>query len=72
MIASAGAAAEVASVIGNACLVRGIMTTALIVSGSGEAGALNRTVAAPRPHATMLVTSAGEDYIPEILSAIRA
>ncbi|MDH3196068.1 MAG: hypothetical protein OEL78_07135 [Hyphomicrobiales bacterium] len=72
MIAAAGGAWDGAAVIGNACLVRGIMTTGLIVASGGERAQVARGVAALRPYAAMLVVSTGEKYIPEMLTALRA
>jgi len=72
MIATAGSDVGAAAVIGNACAVRGIMTTALVVAGPGERPAVVATVAALRPFATMLVMATGEEYIPEMLTALRA
>ena len=46
-----------AAVIGNACFVHGIMTTGLIVATGGDRMEVERTVAALRPYAAMLVVS---------------
>ena len=72
MIAAAGSGAAAASVIGGACAVRGIMATGLIVADGPAAGAVERTLKSLRPHAAMLVVSDGAEYIPEMLSALRA
>ncbi|HSG95205.1 MAG TPA: hypothetical protein VLA28_06770 [Afifellaceae bacterium] len=72
MIAAAGGASDAAAVIGNACFVRGIMTTGLIVAKGGDRAEVERTVAALRPYAAMLVVSTSEEYIPEMLTALRA
>ena len=72
MIAMAGGASDAAAVIGNACFVRGIMTTGLIVASGGDRAEVERTVAALRPYAAMLVVSTSEEYIPEMLTALRA
>jgi hypothetical protein len=72
MIAEAGGASDAAAVIGNASLVRGIMTTGLIVASGGDRAEVERTVAALRPYAAMLVVSTSEEYIPELLTALRA
>jgi hypothetical protein len=72
MIAAAGGASDAAAVIGNASLVRGIMTTGLIVASGGDRAEVERTVAALRPYAAMLVVSTSEEYIPELLTALRA
>jgi hypothetical protein len=72
MIATTGKSAEAAAAIGNACFVRSIMTTGLIVAGKGGSGELERTIKALRPYAAMIVVSTGEEYIPEMLTALRA
>jgi hypothetical protein len=69
---TASDAAEAAEVIGNACTVRGIAATGLVLMPAAGAEALARIVAAMRPHTTMLVVSSGDDYIGEMLSALRA
>jgi hypothetical protein len=48
------------------------MTTGLIVAQGGVRGAVERTVRALRPFAAMLVITTGEEYIPEMLTALRA
>jgi len=73
MIASAGTSAEAAAVIAEACGVRKVMTTALIIdSGSKSDAELSKTLASLRPHASMLVIAGNEDYIEEMLVALRA
>jgi hypothetical protein len=69
---AASEAAEAAEIIGNACAVRGIATTGLVLMPAGGGEALGRIVTAMRPHTTMLVVSGGDDYIGEMLSALRA
>jgi hypothetical protein len=69
MIATAGRAAEAASAIGDACAARGIMTAGLIVAGNRDVG---EVVAALRPYASVLVVSRDEDFVPEMLAALRA
>jgi hypothetical protein len=73
MVASAGASAEAASVIGEACSARKVMTTALIVGSGGRSDEeLSRTLAALRPYASMLVIANDDEYIEEMLAALRA
>ena len=69
MIASAERAAQPASVIGNACAARGIMTAGLIVASHGR---VDDTVSALRPYASVLVVAASADYVPAMLAALRA
>ena len=72
MVSTAGTAPEAAEVIGNACLVHGKRATGMVLT-SGESGAeLARTLTAMRPFSAMLVVSTGEEYIAEMLAALRA
>ena len=73
MVASAGTGAEAAAVIGEACAVRKVMTTALIIDSKSRSDAeLSRTLAALRPHASMLVIAHDDEYIEAMLAALRA
>lgn len=73
MIAGAGTSAENAAVIGEACSVRKVMTTALIIGSEDKSDAeLSKTLASLRPHASMLVIASNDDYIEEMLVALRA
>ena len=73
MVAAAGGSPPAASVIGEACVLNGVMTTALIVDARGQTdAALARTLAALRPYTAMLVVADGEDYIEAMLEALRA
>jgi len=72
MLTATDAAAEAAEIIGNACAARGIAATGLVLVPTAGAEALSRMVAAMRPHTAMLVVSSGEDYVGEMLSALRA
>ena len=69
MIASAERAAQAAAVIGNACAARGIMTAGLVVAADGGTGGI---VSALRPYASVLVVAASADYVPAMLTALRA
>jgi hypothetical protein len=68
MIATGDRHAEAASIVGRACALRGIMTAGLVVGGNGRGDA----VMALRPYAAVLVVAADEDYVPEMLNALRA
>jgi hypothetical protein len=73
MISSAGTNAEAAAVIAEACGVRKVMTTALIIGSQSHSDEdLSKTLAALRPYASMLVIAGNEDYIEEMLVALRA
>jgi hypothetical protein len=73
MVASAGDVAEAASVIGEACAARKVMTTALIIGSNRVSGEdLSRTLRSVRPYASMLVIASDDEYIEEMLAALRA
>jgi hypothetical protein len=73
MVASAGTSAEAASVIAEACSVRKVMTTALIIESDAKSDEeLSKTLASLRPYASMLVIASNDDYIDAMLTALRA
>ena len=73
MVASAGASADAASVIGEACAARKVMTMALIIGSEQRSDEdLSKTLAVLRPYASMLVIANGDDYVEEMLAALRA
>jgi hypothetical protein len=73
MVASAGTSAEPAAVISEACTVRNVMTTALIIGSEQSSNdELSMTLASLRPHASMLVIASSDDYIEAMLVALRA
>lgn len=73
MIATAGEPLDAASVIGEACSVKRIMTTALILTlDTTSDEALSRSLAQLRPWSLMLVIASEEDYIADMLVALRA
>jgi len=68
MIASAGANAEAASIIGDAAAARGIMSAGLVLPGDTP---VNEVVSALRPNAMVLVVLQDVADAPEVLSALR-
>jgi hypothetical protein len=73
MVSSAGTSAQAAAVIGEACAVHKVMTTALIVDSEQTSNdELSKTLASLRPFASMLVIATGEDYLEGMLMALRA
>jgi hypothetical protein len=73
MVSSAGTSAEAASIIGEACAARKVMTMALIIGSEQRSDEdLSKTLAALRPYASMLVIASGDEYIEEMLAALRA
>jgi hypothetical protein len=73
MVATAGESAAAAAIIGEACSVKRVNTTGLIIGGAGTSDeALSKTLAQLRPWSLMLVIASGEDYIADMLVALRA
>jgi hypothetical protein len=73
MIATAGENAEAASIIGEACSLKRVMTTALVIArGTVSDAALSQSLTHLRPWALMLVIASAEDYIADMLVALRA
>src|SRR5437588_12516907 len=63
MVASAGTNAEAAAVIAEACAVRKVMTTGLIIGSTAKSDQeLSKTLASLRPYASMLVIASKDDY----------
>jgi hypothetical protein len=73
MVSSAGTSAQAAAVIGEACAVRKVMTMALIIGSEQRSNDdLSKTLASLRPFAQMVVIASGDEYIEEMLAALRA
>ena len=73
MVAGPGGAAGAVSAIGAACSERRVSTTALIVGVSGASDeALSRTLAQVRPWSLMVVVANTDEYIADMLTALRA
>jgi hypothetical protein len=73
MVAAAGESGEAASVIGEACSVKRVMTTALVLGGPQVSDeALSKTLSHLRPWSLMLVIASAEEYIADMLTALRA
>jgi hypothetical protein len=73
MVAAAGQDAQAAALIGEACSLRRVGATGLILSGPSVTDEmLSRTLAQLRPWSLMLVIAEGEDYIEDMLCALRA
>jgi hypothetical protein len=73
MVSSAGATAQAAAVIGEACAARKIMTMALVIGSEQRSDEeLSKTLAELRPHASMLVIANDDEYIEQMLFALRA
>ena len=73
MVASPGGEAHAASVIGEACSVKRVMTTALVVGANRDSEeAVSKTLSQLRPWSIMLVVADPDDYIEGMLTALRA
>ena len=73
MIAASGENAEAAAIIGEACSARRVMTTALILGSEGSSDeAMAKSLAQLRPQAQMIVISTADEYIEDMLIALRA
>jgi len=72
MVASAGADAHAAAIIGKACSLSRVMTTTLVVhAASATDEALSKTLAQVRPWSLMVVIANDEAYVEEILRSFR-
>ena len=73
MVASPGGHADKASLIGEACSHKRVMTTALVVSAASASDEdLAKTLAQLRPWSLMVVIANADDYVEDILTALRA
>ena len=73
MVATAGAEMHAASMIGEACSRKRVMTTTLIVGAAAASDeALSKTLAEVRPWSGMVVIADAADYIDDLLTALRA
>lgn len=69
MVATGDDVATVATAIGRSCSVRGIMTAGVIL---GDGDLARKAISALRPHARVLLVSAEEQDLAELLTALRA
>ena len=73
MVASAGGHAQAAAIVGRACSTQRVTTTALVVGAIDAPGnALSKTLAQLRPWSLMVVIASDDDYIEDMLTALRA
>jgi hypothetical protein len=73
MVATAGENAHAAALIGEACSLKRIATTGLILGApSASDEMLSKTLAQLRPWSLMLVIASAVDYIEDMLIALRA
>ncbi len=73
LVAGPGGHAHTASVIGDACSVRRVMTTGFVVGAeSAPERELSKTLAQLRPWSLMVVIATSDEYIDDMMSALRA
>ena len=72
MVAAAGGRADAAALIGRACSDRRVTTTALIVGAGDAADAdISKTLAQLRPWSLMVVIASSDDYVRDMMTALR-
>jgi hypothetical protein len=69
MVATANDGSAMASAIGEACTLRGIMTAGLVLPGGHDTSA---AISALRPHARVLIVTHDANDLAEVLIALRA
>jgi hypothetical protein len=73
LVAGPGGQAHGASLVGQACSLRRVMTTGFVVGvTSGSQSALSKTLAQLRPWSLMVVIADSDEYIDDMLTALRA
>jgi hypothetical protein len=73
LVAGPGGHAHAASRVGRACSLRRVMTTGFVVGvASASPSALSKTLAQLRPWSLMVVIADSDDYIDDMLAALRA
>lgn len=73
MVATAGEDAQAASLIGEVCSAKQVTTTVLVVTRAETPDAvLAQSLSVLRPWALMLVIASAEEYIADMLTALRA
>jgi hypothetical protein len=73
LVAGPGGHAQAASIVGQACSLRRVMTTGFIVGvTSASEDALSKTLAQLRPWSLMVVIANSDDYIDDMMAALRA
>jgi hypothetical protein len=73
LVAGPGGGAHAASAVGQECSVRRVMTTGCVVgAGSAPESELSRTLAQLRPWSLMVVIAKNDEYIDDMMTALRA
>ena len=72
MVAAAGGRADAAAEVGRACSLKRVTTTAFIVDAAAASEPeLARTLAQLRPWSLMVVIAGTDDYVPDMMTALR-
>jgi hypothetical protein len=72
MVASAGGHANAAAMIGRACSLKRVTTTALIVGAADASDRdVSKTLAQLRPWSLMVVIANSDDYVTDMMTALR-
>lgn len=72
MVAAPGGHAEVAAVVGRACSLKRVTTTALIVGAADASDRdISTTLAQLRPWSLMVVIANSDDYVSDMMTALR-
>ena len=72
LVASPGGHAAAAAVIGRACSLKRVTTTALIVGAAAASDReLSQTLAQLRPWSLMVVIANSDDYVSDMMTALR-
>jgi len=73
LIVTAGADAESASIIGEACFLKRVMMTAFVLAGTSMPDeVLSTTLAQLRPWTQMLVVTSAAEHVADVLKSLRA
>jgi len=73
LVAGPGGHADAAAAIGEACSLRRVMTTGFVVGATSAADRdLSTTLAQLRPWSLMVVIAGHDDYIDDMMTALRA
>ena len=73
MVATVGEDPQAAAIIGETCVLKRVMTTVLVLGSAAKSDtALAKALSQLRPHAAMLVIASGEEYLEDMLRALRA
>jgi hypothetical protein len=73
LVAGPGGRADAAAAVGQACSAKRVMTTGFVVAaGSAPESEISRTLAQLRPWSLMVVIAKDDEYIDDMMTALRA